>query len=1086
MAEVNQNFEAAMRRGRELGASGNWSKALTEYIRAAQLMPNDISARYGLAIALQKIGLHEQARQQFQGIVKTQPQNADAWRGLAEVFAQEGNKDRAVQTYESLKDLYTRTNRNREVGDVLQQIVKIDPGHAPAYRELMDRAKARGDRKTAASLILTLGRHYRDAGELDNAMSCANEALFLIPDLPEAKELKDELTQVVFPSAQPAAEDTSPDAGAALEEEPKELSEEEAKEATIQHLIASAEESLGRGDTGPALRNYELAVEAGSDRADIFYSIGKLYADQGQTDRAVEYLRQATADPDYTVSAFFSIGQAYVAEERLPEAEAGFWDAINQIDLQTIGRDDIDDLIDMYDELGDVLLRQGKEKEAADLYNRLVNFINSRQFRTDKTALTIVRTRELNEKLQPPLAQADSTGEAAHPATSSIHFGADGAEQPDEEGQPAPIDGLVNQAVLPPVGSFANAAGTVRATPTAAPVIPSVFPARLIEMDPLPSAGAYLRAAEEFIKQRKFYAAVDAAQELVRYFPQYLPAQAILAEIFVALDRVEQARIKYQFVVDVYQLRQDTPKSLEVYKRLGTLSSDNIALRTKLANLLIQNNQRDAAADVLLATINSYINNGQLERALEECRRLRQMAPSSVPVRLQYAELLTQLERYAEALPELRQVLEHDTANLQALALFNINTFLANKPALRWESLQTLVERGRMEAENLKTILGIYQKAASDYRQPAINYALGCFYLESRQPAQAERAFEQGLAELESGSKPGQEIFAPLLHWELGKLYAEEQPQAGLNQLEQAASLVDQADPAAYAGREAVYGQLPTRTDLQRQLAQSYRRQGHNDQAIEAYKQLKKLLPFDRQVYTELADLYFNQGQLNDALGELAELVSHFEETGQAESSIEVLREMVDLAPSNIMVRDKLSQVYQRRGMIDEGLRELDELSELQRKNGRLKDAVRTLQKAAEIYFMMGKQESAYELYDRIVRISPGDVEARQQLVNRHLMAGHVEDAVAEQRMIAQLCLQSGNTQEAIAALHQVIGLAPEDTRAYFQLASVLASVNEFGQAYRLYQRILRLEPDNQKAKSLLEQAQKRAIEVGQLKLERT
>jgi len=101
-------------------------------------------------------------------------------------------------------------------------------------------------------------------------------------------------------------------------------------------------------------------------------------------------------------------------------------------------------------------------------------------------------------------------------------------------------------------------------------------------------------------------------------------------------------------------------------------------------------------------------------------------------------------------------------------------------------------------------------------------------------------------------------------------------------------------------------------------------------------------------------------------------------------------------------------------------------------------------------------------------------------------MAGRVKEAVEEQRMIAQICLQSDNTQEAIAALHQVIGLAPEDTRAYFQLASVLSSINEYGQAYRLYQRILRLEPDNQKARSLLEQAQKKAVETGQVKAERT
>ena len=106
-------------------------------------------------------------------------------------------------------------------------------------------------------------------------------------------------------------------------------------------------------------------------------------------------------------------------------------------------------------------------------------------------------------------------------------------------------------------------------------------------------------------------------------------------------------------------------------------------------------------------------------------------------------------------------------------------------------------------------------------------------------------------------------------------------------------------------------------------------------------------------------------------------------------------------------------------------------------------------------------------------------MEARQQLVNRHLMSGRITEAIEEQRTIAQICMQANNTQGAIAAFHQVIGLAPDDTRAYFQLASVLTTTNEHYQAFRLYQRILRLETSNEKARNLMEQARKRATEAG-------
>jgi tetratricopeptide (TPR) repeat protein len=268
---------------------------------------------------------------------------------------------------------------------------------------------------------------------------------------------------------------------------------------------------------------------------------------------------------------------------------------------------------------------------------------------------------------------------------------------------------------------------------------------------------------------------------------------------------------------------------------------------------------------------------------------------------------------------------------------------------------------------------------------------------------------------------------------------------------------------------------------IYRQLAQSFIADDKPEYAVKALRTVKKLLPYDREVHFQLAELNFQRGQLNEALGELGELADHYEENNQLEETVEVLKEMVRLAPNNIPVRDKLSNIYMKRGYIDDGLKELDELSELQRKNGRLRDAVKTLQRAAETYWMMAKQDKAYELYDRIVRISPGDVEARQQLVNLHILAGRIKDAVEEQRTIAQICLQSRGPKEAIGALHQVISLAPDDTRAYFALAQVLSDTGEFGQAYRLYGRILKIAPDNVKAKNLQDQIKSKAVAAGQI-----
>ncbi len=1088
MTEVNQGFEAALRRGKEFGAAGDWSKALTEYIRAAQIAPSDISARYNLAFALYKLNQFDQAIQQFQGIVRNQPQNTDAWQRIAEIQHITGRTPDAVQTYQRIKELHKKNGKTREVSDILREIIRADPGRIEAYRELSDLLKGKGDRKGAAQLAVQLGQYYQAQNKTGDALSAINEALSLQPGMPEAEALKKELgasgglSKLEALPPLPDYQGGAADGGGGL------IATISPAEHTINQMILAAEESLARGDTGPALRNYELAVEAGANRADIFYSIGQLYVENGQVDRAVENLKKATIEPDYAASAYFMMGQAYGAAGRLAEASHAYRDALNLIDLQTIGREEVDELIDMYDALGESLVQQDKVEEAAESYKKLTAFLTDKNLRTDKAGAAHIRYRELTEKLKAaaavPVSNLSAGGdddEETNFITGSMRFGVTSEDGPTDEN---PLIAEVKTgpgATLPPIGSFAGGTGGVRAPIVSGPTISPVFPSRLIAIEdqPDPFVQAYLRAGEEFLRTGRIHAVSDACQEMIRYFPEYLPAQALLAEVFVAQDRLEQARQKYQFVVDLYQLRNQPLRQVECYKRLSVLSPDNAGLRTKLANLLLKYDRKEEAAELQLMNVATFISTGQLERALDECRQLRAMAPQNAAIRVQYAELLVRLERHSEALPELARALEIDGNNLKALALLNICSFILNDNNLRWSSFQTVIERSRQEQANRKLFIEEYRQAVLLQPNGGLQYALGCLYLENKQTKQAEQIFSQALG---GGTAIGSE-YEPLINWELGQLYlAQERSDQAVEAFSRLATQLEKADPSKYAPAKSPYGTLPGQVPLYQQMAKAFQVQGNPEQALKALKTVKKLMPYNREVHTELAELYFNQGQLTEALGELGELASHYEEVGKVESMIDVLKEMAQLAPNNMGVRDKLSEVYLKRGMIDDGLKELDELAELQRKNGRLKDAVRTLQRAAETYWMMGRMEPAYELYDRIVRISPGDVEARQQLVNRHLMSGRMKEAIEEQRTIAQICLQSNNTQEAVAALHQVIGLDPEDTRAYFQLATVLTNTNEHYQSYRLYQRILRLDPGNDKAKSLVEQAQKRAVEAGQMK----
>ena len=82
--------------------------------------------------------------------------------------------------------------------------------------------------------------------------------------------------------------------------------------------------------------------------------------------------------------------------------------------------------------------------------------------------------------------------------------------------------------------------------------------------------------------------------------------------------------------------------------------------------------------------------------------------------------------------------------------------------------------------------------------------------------------------------------------------------------------------------------------------------------------------------------------------------------------------------------------------------------------------------------------------------------DAREQRGTRALRARFERD---HQRAVVDISLRQERTHEAIAALHQVIGLTPDDMSASYQLGELLASIGEYLQAEKVYRRVVSMNP---------------------------
>jgi Flp pilus assembly protein TadD len=76
-----------------------------------------------------------------------------------------------------------------------------------------------------------------------------------------------------------------------------------------------------------------------------------------------------------------------------------------------------------------------------------------------------------------------------------------------------------------------------------------------------------------------------------------------------------------------------------------------------------------------------------------------------------------------------------------------------------------------------------------------------------------------------------------------------------------------------------------------------------------------------------------------------------------------------------------------------------------------------------------------------------------------YTLASRMGEAIAEKKQIVRIFLQQRDFDNAIAELHQIIGLDRNDSEAYFQLGDVLMRREEYDQAFRIYGRLLKM-PD--------------------------
>jgi tetratricopeptide (TPR) repeat protein len=152
----------------------------------------------------------------------------------------------------------------------------------------------------------------------------------------------------------------------------------------------------------------------------------------------------------------------------------------------------------------------------------------------------------------------------------------------------------------------------------------------LAEFLNVPSADTVLLAislSQEYLDRGALTAAVEVCYQAIQAAPTYLPLHLRLAEVLAQEGRIEAAVAKYQAVVDLQLVREETSQAIQVYCQMLRLKPMDVAIRSRLIGLLTSSGEIDQALEQYVALADAYYDLAQVNKALEKCSEALRLVP---------------------------------------------------------------------------------------------------------------------------------------------------------------------------------------------------------------------------------------------------------------------------------------------------------------------------------------------------------------------------------------------------------------------------------------------------------------------------
>ncbi len=404
MAGNRLRFDDAMQKANDSVWAERWDDAVKAYRRALAEFPDDVSALMGYAWALLNAKQMDDALTVYERLTGLNPSDPGPYERIAEICEKRGEMEKAAATYLEAGQRYRKQNLPVKMVASFEATVRIDPRNDRAWAELLKQYQQDKSIDKAVSAALWLAYLYQDAHhdwaieicrqmqqfiQHDPRIGQAMTALQSNRPIPEPSRVSKQAAE----SAADAMEETvEEDSGTpvdiarqrALAKLAESIFDEDKPQVQglsqmeVDMLIGKAIDAQTRGDFQASQQSYERLLGAGVSMPSICFNLGLIYKEQMRFNDAIPLFEKSLSDPEYVLGSRFALGECFQAKGEFEPALRHFLEAIKVVDLATVQRAQVGDLLRVYEGLAQNLINQGRPERIQKLAGTLVGFLGQR------------------------------------------------------------------------------------------------------------------------------------------------------------------------------------------------------------------------------------------------------------------------------------------------------------------------------------------------------------------------------------------------------------------------------------------------------------------------------------------------------------------------------------------------------------------------------------------------------------------------------------------------------------------------------------------------------------------------------------